>query len=381
MEVCRRVSAKVSDLEKNVTMRDIALRAAVSRPTVSAVLNRRGDLGRISADTQQRVWQTAREMGYRRNEMARAIVSGKTRMLGFLGGFPDYEHVGQMLGGALEEVEKSGYSMKVFGCLQGDAGRASIERCVELRLSGVIALRMDPNILDYLQEEMSHYHIPIVFLDMSRALHAQLGAHVGVYSDDAHGIAAGVEHLVALGHRQIAFLGGTLPADEAAAKRSRNGTFEAVMESLHLPLGAGFSTYAGSYWNADDAERAACELLNRKPRPTAILCGNDAIAMTVLRTARQMGLQLPAQLSVMGFGDFTMARFADPPLTTIAQPFEEMGRVAVRHLLNNKTWDESQLIRSELVPTQVVVRASTGVCPRNGEPTRHSQFNVLQTTT
>lgn len=153
-------------------------------------------------------------------------------MLGFLGGVPDYEHIGHMLGGALEEAEKAGYSMKVFGWLQGDAGRASIERCAELRLSGDIALRMSPEVVGYLQEEMNRYHIPIVFLDMSRALHAQLGAHVGVYCDDQSGIRAGVEHLVALGHRTIAFLGGDLPQDASAAQRGRNGLFEAVMKQM-----------------------------------------------------------------------------------------------------------------------------------------------------
>lgn len=342
-------------------MGDIAARAGVSRSSVSKVLNQHADTGRISAETQEIIWKVAREMGYRRNELARTVVSGKSRMLGFLGGFPEREHVGYMLGGALEEAEKAGYSMKVFGVLGGDTGRASIERCAELRLSGVIALRLHPELTSYLQEEMDRYHIPVVFLDMSRSLHAQLGAYLGVYSDDMAGIRAGLEHLVSLGHQEIAFIGGDYPQGSSIEHRGRIALYEMILEELGLPKHPHFSVYAGSYWDVDVIEPVVRNLLEASVPPTAIMCANDFIAMTVIRSASQLGLRIPDDVSVIGFGNFLMSRCANPALTTIAQPFHEMGRTAVQHLLRQAQQQEapSKVLERQYLPTELVVREST----------------------
>ncbi len=363
-------------------MSDIAEKAGVSRPTVSAVLNRRGDVGRISAETQQQIWDVAKALGYRRNEMARTIGAGKSRMLGFLGGFPDYEHVGYMLGGAIEEAEKAGYSMKVFGWLTGDTGRASIERCAELRLGGVIALRLHPELNGFLHQEMERYHIPVVFLDMGRSAHAELDSYLGVYSDDKGGIQAALRHLMELGHREIGFIDGDVPADQRMAQFGRKGLFEASMAKLGLAVPPAFSQYAGSFWNDEDAERTAGTMLAPGARPTAIICANDAIALTVVRTALQMGLRVPEDLSVVGFGNFIMARYATPPLTTIAQPFQMMGRTAVQHLLEVAQGEDTSpcAMRSEFVPTELVIRKTTARRPQPAGISVPTQLIIRNTT-
>lgn len=350
---------------KSVTMSDIALRAGVSRPTVSAVLNQRGSKERISFVTQQRVLEAAEELGFRRNELARIVVSGKSRMLGFLGGFPDFEHVGFMLGGAIEEAESAGYSMKVMGTLTGDVGRRAVELCAELRLSGVIALRMAPDILNYLHCELSRYEIPIVFLDMSHRLHQEVNMYTGIYSDDKQGTWSAVQFLREQGHINIGFISGdVLEANHyGCGKCERNTHFVSALQEWGLPTDVTLSVcYEGSSWSEENAEKAARQLLERKNRPTAIICSSDPTAMIVIKTANELRLKVPEELSVIGFGDFSMARYASPSLTTIAQPFKLMGAAAVRCLLQNEDSTDTRM-ETRLVPTKLILRDSTARAP------------------
>jgi DNA-binding LacI/PurR family transcriptional regulator len=111
------------------------------------------------------------------------------------------------------------------------------------------------------------------------------------------------------------------------------------------------------------AQRAACELLSlpAERRPTAIFCAGDLMAMVAIREARKVGLRIPEDLSVVGYADFKMASLCDPALTTVAQPFEQMGQIAVQQLWSYGKCDEPALEKTNecIVPTQLIVRDST----------------------
>jgi LacI family transcriptional regulator len=139
------------------------------------------------------------------------------------------------------------------------------------------------------------------------------------------------------------------------------------MRDFKLPVPDSYIAY-GDWWLPEPNERAARQLLCQgkqeggNPRPTAILCGGDPIALTVLNVARALNIRVPRDLSVVGYGNFTLATYADPPLTTIAEPFHDMGRSAVKQLLTrianrNDDWNNSPL--NEVLPTHMVVRSST----------------------
>jgi DNA-binding LacI/PurR family transcriptional regulator len=170
-----------------------------------------------------------------------------------------------------------------------------------------------------------------------------------------------VEHLYELGHRRIAFISAQYAS---SLSRVREATFRQEMQRAGLPVSD--DTVVHTDWQKRDViEAKVLELLHRPgPRPTALLCAGDMIAMTAQRAARLCGLSLPRDLSVVGFANFLMATYADPPLTTVAQPFEEIGRLAVRRLLASQDGSESVTGTLE-VPTQLVVRLSTTAPPQD----------------
>jgi LacI family transcriptional regulator len=365
-----------------LTMTDVAREAGVSRSTVSFVLNKRYEGVYISEETRQRVLSAASALGYRRNELARAVVTGKNRVLGFLACSPEAELVARMLAGALDEAEAQGYSIKVLRLQNNVVDHATIERCAELRLAVVIALYLNENRLEYLHQEMARYGIPVATLDDS--LPHPWG--VRVISDDKQGCRLAIQHLVELGHRRIALISGRADAGSAIL---REQGFREVMEEFGLPVPDGYIQHGN--WACERTEVAARALLEHPAgRPTAVLCAGDLMAMVLMRVARRQGINVPEDLSVVGFDDIAAAEAADPPLTTVAQPFQEMGRLAVRRLIETvERWNSAtergilsdvnkitpqqsgkiemdstlaprkELVVEEVLPTRLIVRDST----------------------
>ncbi|RYX86704.1 LacI family transcriptional regulator [bacterium] len=343
-------------------MSDIARHAGVSPTTVSFVLNDGPEGERISEQTRQKVLRAAEELGYRSNHLARAMRTGDTRMLGLLGGRSAEEQVGRMLEGALIAADKEGYTLKLLrlDAIDNSAHQA-IRRASELRLMGMIALHLPASILNELHIEAAKYNTPLVVLDAQY----EMPDVAQVTSDDVSGIEAGVAHLVALGHSRIAFIGGL--TDTLTARKE---AFEAAMSRHGLAIETDF--IQNSHFRLRETSLAAARaLLCREShlRPTAIFCSGDLIALATLQVAAEVGVRVPHDLSLVGFANLTASEFATPPLTTIEQPFTEMGKVAVETLLgiissrsNEGSTDgkKSQPFIKRVLPTQLIERASTG---------------------
>ncbi len=172
----------------------------------------------------------------------------------------------------------------------------------------------------------------------------------------AGGMAA-TQHLLELGHRRIAYLGGQA---EAACNRARMHGFRAAMESAGLRVGADHIR-AGRF-RYDDGVVQGDDLLDLPNPPTAVFAGSDDIGVGVLEAARARGLRIPEDLSVVGFDDTQLARFASPPLTTVRQPLHDMGRVALRTALELAAGEHVASHYVELA-TRLIVRRSTGAAP------------------
>lgn len=358
-----------------VTTRHVAARAGVAQASVSAVLN--GGMGRsVSPATRQRILEAAEELGYRRNHAAGAMRTGNTHMLGWIGGELGEEQVGKMLSGALEAADAQGYTLKILRL--GDLGNAQqvIRRSSELRLMGVLALHLPFATQSELHHEAKRYGYPLVLVD-GRAGESEIPC---IASDDEGGIQAGVDHLVALGHRRIAFISGG--EEKSALYSARKDAFLSAM------LGHGLSVPPdlighGEFSSRAPSQKAAHELLCLSPerRPTAIFCSGDLIALATMQVARLLCVNVPDELSIVGFANMSASEFVSPPLTTIEQPFADIGRAAVRLLLEvvegqfqgaadkpgsalqSPSKEASPTFNPMRLPTRLIERASTAPAP------------------
>jgi DNA-binding LacI/PurR family transcriptional regulator len=223
---------------------------------------------------------------------------------------------------------------------------------------------INPGALEYLRTEMEPQAVPIAFLDTS--YHRDWGIHI--VTDDEMGCRLALEHLRELGHRRIGFIGGK---NERGMSQLRELFFRQIAAEMGLEVRP--ESIAHGDWNPDVAFDITLGMMNLPQRPTAIFCANDEMATGVQRAGRHLGLKLPDQLSVIGFSDVALARLADPALTTVAQPMEEMGQQATRSLLdvileNGKGVDVWGSSTKWMLPTRLVVRESTGRVEVDVEP-------------
>jgi DNA-binding LacI/PurR family transcriptional regulator len=336
-----------------ITMADIAKRAGVSRSTASLVLNNRQDELRISADTQQRVLNAAREMGYLRNELARAVGSGKNFVLGFVKmSFGEQES--RILEGVLKASTSEGYLVKLVFGTEDERYRDVIRHCVEQRLAGVVCRSFTKaEVTRTFSEELGTHGIPIVFVDDD----LRISGTSCVTSDDERGYRLIVEHLIGLGHRNLAFIAGDSVHPQSLQRKE---IYRRVMQEHGVPVPPG--SIVDMDWDLRRTVEITRTLFaDRHRHPTALVCAGDEHAAVAMRTLSQLGLGVPEDVSVVGYGNFSFTPLLNPPLTTVAQPFEEMGMVATRRLFD-RLRPEAQKAPEEdsvILPTQLLIREST----------------------
>lgn len=338
------------------TISDVADAAGVSKTAVSFAFNRPD---RLALETAVRIRSVAETLGYRPHPVARMLTLGRTHTLGVL--VPQALSVvfenpffGTFTSGVAAAAEASGYALQFISPFQGSLARAINRATVD----GVVAIGLSA--LHPEVEQIRRAGVPMVLVD-STALPAQPGIEV----DDEGGARLAGEHLVALGHRSFAVFAieSSDPRDAehpdgVPGRRLRGYRAALAAAGLDLPdacIRTSPSTILGG-------AAAFAETWNAGQRPTAILAMSDAIAIGVLREARERGIRIPSELSVVGFDDVEMAQFAHPALTTVHQPIESKGRLAVELLLgilDGKVGPDQH----EILATRLVVRESSGPAP------------------
>lgn len=338
----------------SVTMSDIARLAGVSRPTVSIVLNERHESIGIAEGTRLRVLEAARELGYRRNALARAVKTGRSLTLAFLAGDPDIEYSSRAFSGVLDEAEGTDYAVQRFRLHdKSDEDHKVVQHCAERRVDGIIVNDTGlATATDLIRREFEP-QIPIVWLDPK----GPQDWGVQVRPRDIKGMGDAVEHLVELGHRRIAFVGGI---EGVGTGVPRVKGFRRALEAANLDD----SLVRWTHWDEEKITAALRDLIGQPSPPTAILCGSDAMALIYLRELRAMGKRVPHDVSVMGFGDLARVAHSDPALSTVRVPYNEMGREAVRQLMSMIEDPElSREHREVWFPTELVLRDSTAPAP------------------
>ena len=227
-------------------------------------------------------------------------------------------------------------------------GQGWIEGALARRPMGVIAVFSDLG--EVLREQLRARGIPFAVVDPAgEPMHDT----PSVGATNWNGGLAATRHLLGLGHRRIAVIGG--PAG-VLCSRARVDGFRAAMDEAGTPIDATLVSHGA--FQVDEGLATARRLLARRDRPTAIITGNDLQALGVYQAAREARLHIPEDLSVVGFDDLPIARWVSPPLTTIRQPLVEMAEAAAELVLGQARGDEPAQMRIELA-TELVVREST----------------------
>jgi LacI family transcriptional regulator len=346
-----------------VTMKDVAREAGVSITAVSFVLNKNKDDIPVSEKTRQNVLRVVEKLGYRRNEIARSMGSGRTRLIGFFSSSIRYEYIGAILEGVLQEADENNYFIKVAMVPEFPAGLDVIRRSLALQLRGVICSNFANEPLKHIFAECAAKRVPVVQVDNTLM---PLG-RVQVISDDPMGMRLAVEHLAGLGHSKIGCISGQMISPWG---KCRSEGFLNAMASLQLRVPDGYLQCVDGY--PEHTAGTVRKLLARKDRPTAIVCATDLIAANVMGVAHQLQMSVPKDLSVVGFADLSVAENLSPSLTTVAQPFPEMGRAVMHQLIHLMEFPKDPVSTQQIIeriPTRLVVRESTAP-PSAGKPDR-----------
>lgn len=339
-----------------ITIYDIAARVGFSHTAVSAALNGREVKAGIGPEAAKKIRAMALKMGYRKDPLAHAVVSGKTKIIGVITANPEKEFIGKILRGALIAATRRGYLLRILSLLdEADftLGKA-FDQCLEYRAAGVYCCGIGLEDLPARDRRKGRWKMPEKLCVAHTHCFPDLGG-VRLDSDDVQGARLGVLHLLSLGHRRIAFLAGP-PGNPSSDERLDGYRQAMAVAGVTVPK----ACIQHGNWLLDQTAEATRRLLSQTPRPTAIFCANDPMAAVVVQVATAMGYAVPQRLSVLGFSDHVIAQFVVPQLTTVAQPYRAVGQQAIEMLADvaEGKRDPSDM-RPALLPTRLVIRAST----------------------
>ncbi len=329
-----------------ITIKDVAERAGVSVATASRVLSG----GRkVSPELADRVRESARELGYRHNAVARALRHGRTSSVGMI--VPEIGN--PFFPSLVEAVERtlsdSGRDLLLCDAQQDPDTELRRARALMARqVDGLILIPVSASASRAALDEVAS-QLPVIQMD--RFVKDYLGDWVGV--DDALGISLAVEHVAAVGATSIAFVSA---APDCSSAQQRLRGFIETTRRIGLPDSGG--RLLGEF-SAGWGRAAAQKLLAEPPLPDAVVCGNDEIAVGLLGEFRRAHVRVPDDVLVTGFDDIRFAALADPPLTTVRQPHEVIASECIR-LLDARMDDIGMPVQRIAIAPSLIIRESTG---------------------
>ncbi len=338
------------------TIRDVARGSKVSIATVSRVFN---DSPLVAEPTRRKVLATASRLGYWPNSIARSLITNRTHTLGVI--VPDLfgEFFSEVVHGMDLAVRELSYHLLVSRSSASTEDLVPALRTMRGRVDGLILMAPDFDPSPFLKESASS--VPIVLLNPGHA-HPDFDS---VSIANTQGAASVVRHLIGLGHRSIAIIAG--PELNIDARQRLEGYRAALREAdlevrRELVLHGDFAEHSGY--------QAAAELLRRPARPTAIFAANDYMAVGALGALHDAGVRVPEDIAISGFDVIALARYLNPPLTTVHVDMIELGRRAVQLLVERGEHPGARPGRHEVLATTLVVRGSCGAKPRVARDSR-----------
>ena len=328
-----------------MTLQEVARRARVSTATVSRVLNNGAS---VKSSTRARVLKVIQELKYSPNVHAQSLAGGRSRSIGVIVSNIENPFFLDVYKTVEAGAHAAGYEVIMANTdYSADRLVTSIRLMLGRRLASVAAIvsEMDAALI----QELSGQRIPVVFYDVGTPRRNITNIRV----DYRGGMAKLTSYLYSLGHRRVGYIG----------HHAALGPINERIQSLRDATGKYPGLEVDMATDADTLEggrQAARVLLARSPRPTALVCVNDVMAVGALREARARGLRVPEDLSVTGFDNVTLAQFAVPALTTVHIPRDQIGRTVCACLMRDDVPREQEFV----VEPELVVRDSTGLAPR-----------------
>jgi LacI family transcriptional regulator len=327
-----------------VTSRDIAREAGVSQPTVSRAL--RGD-PRVAPATAALVHTTAHRLGYVPHAPAQTLITRRTGTIAIVVADITNPFYPELVEAIHDELSRAAYRTVLLNERTDARGVDTLMRAGVVDGAIVATATLDDRTRALLTGERA----PIVQL----VREVEGVGRDAVVSDNPGGAALAADLLARLGHRRIGQISG--PPDTSTA-RDRDAGFAAALDRLGLARDPTLRR-AGEFAH-HTGHQGCLELLDLPEPPTAIFCGNDVIALGAIDAARRRGVQLPGELSIVGFDDISLAGWESFRLTTVRQPLAEMAHAAVRALLRRVETGDDDPPRRIVFPTEIIQRATTG---------------------
>lgn len=327
-------------MKRSPTIIDVAAQAGVSIATVSRVLN---DDDKVTSATREAVQVAIQHLGYRRNTLARGLVTGKTGVIGVL--IPDVlgPLYGQMARGIEDVLIPLGiHFMMVSDNRNPEEEQAAIELLLERQIDALIVI--GSYLTDVELDRLNSSNIPIILMQRENPCDATL--YNLIQLDNQTGVKDALHHLIEMGHRNIVHVAG-VRYDGLERKR----VFVETMKDAGLKgdvVLCSDGTEEGGFKAAHD--------LNDYPDVTAVFCNNDRTALGLYHGLKTQGKKIPDDVSVIGFDDVHWSAYLDPPLTTIQQPGRNMGQVAAQQALDALKHPEQ--VSTQNLSAQLIKRAS-----------------------
>jgi LacI family transcriptional regulator len=334
-----------SKKKRGVTIMDVARASGVSYATVSRVLS---EYEFVRESTRSRVMEAVERLGYVANLPARSLAGGRSQIIGLLVPNVDNNYVGTVMLGIDQELERAHYDLMLYTSHRQPNNESLYVSAIANGLTeGLLLITpLDPTTyLDALRKQ----NFPYVLIDQADKTE---NSSV-VEATNWQGAYDATRYLCQLGHTRIAFITGTL-AVRSAVERLRG--YKDALADCGLPVREEL-IIEGDYLQQTGYEVTRKLLQSADPLPSAVFASNDLLAFGAMDAARACGLNIPEDISIMGFDDIPQASLVYPRLTTVRQPLEQMGRVAVRMLLE-RIEDRSCPPRQVALPTQLIIRDS-----------------------
>ena len=336
-----------NNMKHRTSLKDIAARLGVSIATVSRALRNSPEIG---LEMQQRVKDLAKQLNYRPNPFARSLRREAPKIIGVVVPNLVTHFYSAVLDGIEEEATKQGYSIISANSHEDCVAEAkAVDNFIDMHVEGIIAC-LAQNTTDYSHfEEIADMGIPLVFF--GRTCMSDKFSIVTANGDEAAQMAT--EHLIKTGSRRIAFIGGPNHID--MVKRRKHGYLEALREH-RIPIDR--EVVICDKIDYDTALNNTLELLSRPNRPDAILAFNDIITFAAFAAIRQLKLNIPGDVALIGFSDDVHTEYVTPRMSVIADRSHQMGVESCRLLLKAIGGDTT--VRKVIVPQKLVIRETSG---------------------
>lgn len=335
--------------ERNITIKDVANEAGVSIGTVSNVLN---GLETVKEENRSKVLKTIKELGYIPNLTAQSLKTHKTKTIGLILPSIFNPFYPALARGVEDLAHNMGYTL-ILCNTDRDVNREKeyLDMLISKGVDGIVLVKPIISVDKILNYSKG---FNLILIDDIAGGNTELDV---IEVSNYEGSVKAASYLIALKHKKIAYISGTLNS-KSSVERLKG--FKDTLKDKYINVDESLIKIGDFTWQS--GYKLAKELLVGDNKPTAIYCGNDLMAVGAMKAIKEMGFEVPKDISVVGFDDIDVAELTTPTLTTIRQPKYEQGEKAARVLFDRIQGVNKGSFRTYVLSTELVVRESTGIC-------------------